>query len=86
MRSFPTCISRLSLPRSTIQQGELGLPSTPLKPTEKRGDRWREEFGVEQTEIDALALFQPDVLRRIIETAIAPYFDRTLAFSHSAGG
>jgi hypothetical protein len=64
----------------TVEQvRELGLPSTPLKPTEKRGDRWREEFGVEQTEIDALALFQPDVLRRIIETAIAPYFDRTLA-------
>jgi hypothetical protein len=41
------------------QVRELGLPSTPLKETEKRADRWREAFGVEQTEIDALATLQP---------------------------
>ena len=35
----------------TVEQvGELGLPSTPLKETEKRASRWREAFGVEQTE------------------------------------
>jgi hypothetical protein len=63
----------------TVEQvRELGLPSTPLKETEKRADRWREEFGVEQTEIDALATLQPDVLREIIEGAFDPYFDRTL--------
>lgn len=40
------------------QADELDLPSTPLKETEKRGDRWQAAFGREQTEIDAaLALF-----------------------------
>jgi hypothetical protein len=64
----------------TVEQvSELGLPSTPLKPTEKRGDRWREAFGVEQTEIDALATLRPDVLRDIAERAFDPYFDHTLA-------
>jgi hypothetical protein len=53
----------------TVEQvGELGLPST----------RWREAFGVEQTEIDALATLQPNVLREIVEDAFDPYFDFTL--------
>ena len=56
-----------------------GLSSTPLKETEKRGDRWVEAFGVEQTEIDALAALRPHILRQIAEDAIAPFFDRTLA-------
>jgi hypothetical protein len=60
------------------QVRELGLPSTPLKETEKRADRWREAFGVEQTEIDALATLRPDVLRVILDRAFDPYFDRTL--------
>ena len=63
----------------TVEQvNELGIPSTPLKETEKRADRWRQAFGVEQTEIDALATLQPNVLRDIIEAAFDPYFDRTL--------
>jgi hypothetical protein len=63
----------------TVEQvRELGLPSTPLKETEKRADRWREAFGVEQTEIDALATLQPNVLREIVERAFDPYFDLTL--------
>ncbi len=63
----------------TVEQvRELGLPSTPLKETEKRASRWREEFGVEQTEIDALATLRPDVLRRIVEQALEPYFDSSL--------
>jgi len=63
----------------TVEQvGELGLPSSPLKETEKRADRWRQAFGVEQTEIDALATLQPVVLREIVERAFDPYFDETL--------
>lgn len=63
----------------TVEQvRELGLPSTPLKETEKRADRWREAFGVEQTEIDALATLRPNVLREIIERTFDPYYDRTL--------
>ena len=63
----------------TVEQvRDLGLPSTPLKETEKRADRWREAFGCEQTEIDALATLQPSVLREIIERAFDPYYDHTL--------
>ena len=63
----------------TVEQvRELGLPSSPLKGTEKRADRWRQAFGVEQTEIDALATLQPDVLREIVNDAFRPYYDDTL--------
>jgi hypothetical protein len=59
---------------------ELELPSTPLKPSELRGSKWRAEFGVEQTEIDALLTPQREgELRQIVEAAIAPYYDTTLA-------
>lgn len=65
----------------TIDQvRELGLPSTPLKETEKRADRWRERFGVEQTEIDALATLRPDVLHDIAVKALDPYFDHDLEY------
>jgi hypothetical protein len=60
------------------QVREYGLPITPLKETERRGDRWRAEMGVEQTEIDALAALRPDLLRQIARDAIAPFFDATL--------
>jgi hypothetical protein len=64
---------------TVTQVRELGLPSTPLKETEKRADRWRAAFGIEQTEIDALATLRPNDLRRIITAAFDPYIDRTLA-------
>ena len=60
------------------QVGEYGLPSTPLKETEKRGDAWRAAWGIEQTEIDALASLRPDLLRSIARAALAPFFDHTL--------
>jgi hypothetical protein len=60
------------------QVRELGLPSTPLKEKEKRAGRWRDAFGIDQTEIDALATLRPDVLRELIERAFDPYLDRTL--------
>ena len=56
-----------------------GLPSTPLKESEKRADRWRREMGTEQTEIDSLASLQPDLLRQIAMRAIAPFYDTGLA-------
>ena len=68
------------------QVRDLGLPSTPLKETEKRADRWREAFGIEQTEIDALATLRPDVLREIIERAFDPYLDRDLQKPRGRGG
>ncbi len=35
-------------------------------------------MGWEQTEIDALATLQPDVLRRIVNDAVIPFYDHTL--------
>jgi hypothetical protein len=99
---FPGLSFRIVPTALTVEQvKELGLPSTPLKETERRADRWRlahggrlvrgsidangklsadavVEGGVEQTEIDALATLQPDVLRRIVRKAIKPYWDPTL--------
>jgi hypothetical protein len=61
------------------QVREEGLPSTPLKEGEKRADRWREAFGVEQTEIDALTTpTKRSVLQRILRQAFASYIDPTL--------
>jgi hypothetical protein len=55
-----------------------GLPSTPLKATERRADRWQAAMGVAQTEIDALAALQPTLLRRMAREAIRPFYDPTL--------
>lgn len=56
----------------------LDLPSSPLKETERRGDKWRAIYGHEQTEIDALAALRPDELHQIARNAVTPFFDRTL--------
>jgi hypothetical protein len=56
----------------------LGLPETPMKDSEKRAGKWRQRFGCEQTEIDALATLRPDVLNEIVERDLTPFFDFTL--------
>ena len=61
------------------QVREYGLPDSPLKDKERRADRWMEQTGVKQTEIDALATLQPDLLAQIAREAISPFFDHTLA-------
>jgi hypothetical protein len=61
------------------QVGEYGLPSTPLKDTERRADKWRRAMGVEQTEIDALAALRPDLLRQIARRFLDGFYDRTLS-------
>jgi hypothetical protein len=60
------------------QVREYGLPSTPMKDTERRGDKWLTAMGVQQTEIDSLATLRPELLRRIVNKAIAPYYDTSL--------
>ena len=81
---FPGLDARVIPAALTFEQAkELDLPSTPLKETELRGDRWREHWGREQTEIDALAALRPEVLREIAEAAIAPFFDFSLDERHS---
>jgi hypothetical protein len=64
------------LPRHVRQYG---LPSTPLKATERRADAWREATGIEQTEIDALAALRPGLLRQIATEFLRPFYDPTLA-------
>jgi hypothetical protein len=49
-----------------------------LKATEKRADKWRAAFGVEQTEIDALASLRPELLQRLTREATEHFYDVTL--------
>lgn len=60
------------------QVREFDLPSTPLKEKEARAGEWRAAWGIEQTEIDALATLRPELLRQVARAAIAPFFDSTL--------
>lgn len=60
------------------QVREYGLPSTPLRDTERRADAWKRAMGVEQTEIDALATLRPDLLAKIVRKAIGPFYDSGL--------
>ena len=73
----PFEVYRVALTPSQVRA--YGLPSTPLKDTEKRGDRWKDAMGQEQTEIDSLASLQPGLLREIALEAIRPFFDYGLA-------
>lgn len=56
-----------------------GLPSTPLKDTERRATKWFEATGVEQTEIDAALTLQPQLVEELAVEAVRSYFDATLA-------
>jgi hypothetical protein len=77
---FPTLQFKVVPVAMTPEQvREFGLPSTPLKKKEKRADKWLAEFGLAQTELDALATARPDILRQVVEQGIEPYYDRTLA-------
>ena len=60
------------------QVREYGLPSTPLKATEKRAYKWQEAMEVEQTEIDALAALRPELLNEIASQAASEFFDPDL--------
>jgi hypothetical protein len=61
------------------QVQEYGLPSSPLKATERRADRWRDAWGIDQTEVDALTTpAMADTLRRIARDALDPFYDWTL--------
>jgi hypothetical protein len=62
----------------------LGLPSSPLKETERRANRWRETHGHDQTEIDAMVELHPEALRDAVFAAIAPFYDFELTRRVSA--
>jgi hypothetical protein len=69
-------VHRVALTPDTVRAWR--LPSTPLKPKEKRAPKWQARTGTRQTEIDALAALRPGDLARIAREAIAPFFDETL--------
>ena len=69
-------VHRVALLPEQVKQ--MDLPSSPLKETEKRSDKWRAAWGLEQTEIDALATLRPDVLRKMLTSAIKPFYDSSL--------
>lgn len=60
------------------QVREHDLPISPVKETDKRAKAWEDATGVQQTEIDALATLQPDLLERIAQRALSPFYDYTL--------
>jgi hypothetical protein len=52
----------------------------PLSPKEQRASRWREAYGIEQTEVDALMDKDPDAIGEIAAELIeGRFFDTTLA-------
>src|SRR4051794_22541041 len=72
------CIAVHQVALTLDQMRALNLPSTPLKTTEKRADKWRARMKHEQTEIDALGALRPEELTRIALDALKPFFDFTL--------
>jgi hypothetical protein len=78
-RDFPDLEAELHHIAVTLQQvEEYNLPSTPLKETERRADKWRAVMGREQTEIDALLALHEGALHGIIMQAITPFYDAHL--------
>jgi hypothetical protein len=57
----------------------LKLPDTPLKDGDRRSPAWRDRFGREATEIDALAALYPGELERMTREALGDFFDADLA-------
>jgi hypothetical protein len=70
-------VRRVALTPEQVREHK--LPEAPLNESEKRAGKWKQAMGVEQTEIDALAVLNPALLRRIALDAIAPFYDDTLA-------
>ena len=61
---------------------DLELPQEPIKAGDSRAKKWRDAFGVEQTEIDALTtpeMTERGILREMLEEAFLPYINSTLA-------
>ena len=79
VREFPHVDVRLIRVAMTFEQvEEFGLPNSPIKSGDKRAPKWREKWGTEQVEIDALAALRPELLDRIARDVLRAYFDPTL--------
>lgn len=61
------------------QVREHDLPSEPIKESDAaRAAKWKARTGLAQTEIDAIATLNPDLLARLVRLAVAPFFDASL--------
>jgi len=60
------------------QAGKWQLPSTPLKETEKRADKWMQRQGWEQTELDAAVALVPKEFSAVVEASLLQYYDTSL--------
>jgi hypothetical protein len=79
VREFPDLDVRLIRVAMTVEQvRQFGLPDSPIKRGDKRAAAWRERWGCEQVEIDALAALRPALLAQITRDTLAPYYDATL--------
>jgi hypothetical protein len=76
---YPDIKFRVDHASLTLEQiRALGLPSSPLKETEKRASGWRAAQGHDQTEIDAMVELHPEALREAVFDAIRPFYDFSL--------
>ena len=84
LRAFRDCQDprlafRVVAPALTVEQVERWASRTSRSRRPRSGPaKWRAAMGVGQTEIDALATLRPDLLRRIVRRAVAPYWDASL--------
>jgi len=63
----------------TLEQCEAwNLPTTPLKETEKRAEKWIALMGREQTELDAAVALVPDEFSDMVKSALSQYYDDEL--------
>jgi len=77
---FPDLEVVIHAPALTREQCEAwGLPSSPLKSTEKRADRWVASMGWQQTELDAAVALAPDAFAKVVEDSLLQYYDTSLA-------
>lgn len=58
-----------------IQCLSFDLPRTPIKPTERRKDKFEARHGTGATELDALEALYPGEMAKIVEAEIMKYFD-----------
>jgi hypothetical protein len=83
---FPNLDVRVHAIGLTLDQcEEWDLPSSPLKPTEKRGPAWEAAMGRAQTELDAAVALVPDEFGSMVESSLLQYFDTRaegLAYLH----
>lgn len=76
---FPDLEIRVHAVALTLDQvRDWGLPSTPLKETERRADKWQEAMGWEQTELDAAVALKPREFREVVRKSLEQYHDNTV--------